>query len=222
RWHHPLKGLISPLKFIPLAEKKGLILPIGEWVLDKACQQLVLWQKNIKTSELTLAINVSSKQLSQSDFSGIIKKAVVKYEIDPKKLKIELTESLLQGDLANTAVKMNELNDFGIHFSLDDFGTGYSSLQYLKKLPFYQLKIDQSFVRDSTNHENDKAIVLAILAIADSLNLCVIAEGVETIAQLKYLTDHGCRQFQGYLFSKPLPIVHFNRLVENNHLTILK
>jgi diguanylate cyclase (GGDEF)-like protein/hemerythrin-like metal-binding protein/PAS domain S-box-containing protein len=215
RWRHPSQGVISPLEFIPLAEKNGLILPIGKWVIDQACQQLALWQENKVTADLTLAVNVSSKQIGQKDFSQLIKAAVTKHEINPNRLKIELTESLLQENLLETAKRMKECNDSGINFSLDDFGTGYSSLQYLKKLSFYQLKIDQSFIRDCQNHKDDQAILLTILGIAKSLNLVSIAEGVETLEQLKYLKKHGCQQFQGYLFSKPIPIAQFTYLIEN-------
>jgi EAL domain-containing protein (putative c-di-GMP-specific phosphodiesterase class I) len=219
RWRHPSKGIISPIEFIPVAEKNGLILPIGEWVLNQACKQLALWQKNKATAYLTLAINVSSKQIGQINFSQLVKNTAAKYEINPNLLKIELTESLLQENLQETTKRMKECNDSGFNFSLDDFGTGYSSLQYLKKLSFYQLKIDQSFIRDFKNHKDNQAILLTILGIAKSLKMVSIAEGVETIEQLKYLKKHGCQQFQGYLFSKPICAVKFTRLIENwnNH-----
>tara|TARA_R110001583_G_scaffold2574_6_gene18421 strand:- start:256 stop:2640 length:2385 start_codon:yes stop_codon:yes gene_type:complete len=213
RWIHPKRGIVSPFHFIPLAEGTGIIIEIGKWVLELACIQLNAWQKNSNTAELSLSINVSAKQFHQADFVEIIKKLIELYSINPTLLKIELTESLLLKNIEEVIDKMNSLASIGIQFSLDDFGTGYSSLQYLKKLPLYQLKIDQSFVRDLGIDSNDEVIVKTIISMAHSLGLNVIAEGVENEDQLTYLISQGCTHFQGYLFSKPIPIEEFEKLI---------
>jgi EAL domain-containing protein (putative c-di-GMP-specific phosphodiesterase class I) len=209
RWKHPGRGQVSPAEFIPLAEDTGIILPIGQWVLDTACAQIKKWQQDDQTRSLVLAVNVSAKQFRQSDFVGRVSGCIQHHAINPSLLKLELTESLLLEDINDTIATMNQLMTIGVQFSLDDFGTGYSSLQYLKRLPFGQLKIDQSFVRDIGSSDSDRAIVKTIIAMAHSLNLNVIAEGVETQEQLKFLLKHGCTHFQGYLFGKPLPIEEF-------------
>lgn len=209
RWIHPERGLVSPFHFIPLAEETDLILPIGLWVLNTACAQLKAWEQDSVTRDLTLSINVSAKQFHQVDFVSQVQVALRQHDIDPKKLKLELTESMLLDKLDCTINTMNVLKAIGIRFSLDDFGTGYSSLQYLKILPLFELKIDQSFVRDIVNDSSDQAIVRTIIAMADTLNLTVIAEGVETEEQKTLLLNLGCNHYQGYLFDKPLPIVEF-------------
>lgn len=209
RWIHPERGMISPAQFIPLAEETGLILPIGLWVLDTACAQLKLWECQSTTRDLVLAVNVSARQFRQADFVSQVVNIIQKHAINPFHLKLELTESLLLENIEAIISTMNELKQIGIQFSLDDFGTGYSSLQYLKKLPLDQLKIDQSFVRDITFDSSDKAIVKTIIAMAHSLNLDVIAEGVETEKQRQMLLDKGCTHFQGYLFGKPVPVAQF-------------
>ncbi|WP_190272132.1 bifunctional diguanylate cyclase/phosphodiesterase [Sideroxydans lithotrophicus] len=214
RWIHPKRGMVSPAEFIPLAEETDLILNIGLWVLQEACAQLKTWQNNPLTRNLVLAVNVSAKQFRQSDFATQVRVFVEKYAIDPSKLKLELTESMLQENIEDTILIMNALKEIGVQFSLDDFGTGYSSLQYIKKLPLNQLKIDQSFVHDLDFDRDDKAIVRAIIAMAKSLQLDVIAEGVETQEQRQLLLNKGCTHFQGYLFSKPLPIREFDALLE--------
>jgi diguanylate cyclase (GGDEF)-like protein/PAS domain S-box-containing protein len=209
RWNQPTKGIIAPDKFIPLAEETGLILPIGAWVIDTACAQLKAWQKHDKATALAIAVNVSAKQLQHEDFVAQVKSSVEKYLISPSLLKLELTESMLVENVEETIAKIEELRRLGIRFSLDDFGTGYSSLQYLKKIPLDQLKIDQSFVRGLESDRHDRYIVRTVIAIAQSLELDVIAEGVETRGQLKLLHDKGCTSYQGYLFGKPLPIEQF-------------
>jgi diguanylate cyclase (GGDEF)-like protein len=214
RWNHPKRGMVSPLQFIPLSEETGLIIPIGKWVLETACAQLKLWQENPLTRDLVLAVNVSSKQFRQPDFVPQVKGIVQHFAIKPKLLKIELTESLLLDSVEETIATMNALNEIGVLFSLDDFGTGYSSLQYLKQLPLNQLKIDKSFVRDLVTDNSDKAIVRTIIAMASSLNLNVIAEGVETEEQRLSLFNNGCALYQGYLFSRPLPINEFELLLK--------
>jgi len=210
RWIHPERCLISPAEFIPLAEESGLIIPIGQWVLETACMQLKAWQQNTLTCNLVLAINVSAKQFRQPDFAPSIQAAVEKYGVNPELLKLELTESLMLFNVEDTIATMTVLNEIGVKLSLDDFGTGYSSLQYLKSLPLDQLKIDQSFVRDIVSDSSDKAIVQTIIAMAQSLNLNVIAEGVETEEQLQLLLSNGCSHHQGYLFGKPVPIEQFD------------
>lgn len=215
RWQHPTKGMINPIEFIPYAEESGLILPIGQWVLETACAQLKQWQTHNETKHLSIAVNVSSKQFRQKDFVDKVITMINHYGIDVTKLKIELTESLLLDDIDNTITQMNALGRLGIQFSLDDFGTGYSSLQYLKKLPLSQLKIDRSFVDDLLTDPSDQSIVKTIISMADSLGFSVIAEGVETIEQKRYLLDIGCSHFQGYLFSTPMPISGIEQLICN-------
>ena len=213
RWLHPEHGLVSPFKFIPLAEETGLILHIGRWVLETACMQLKYWQQDELTRYLSLSVNVSAKQFRQPDFVAQVLLTVQTHSINPTLLKLELTESILLEDIDAIIVTMNALNEIGIRISLDDFGTGYSSLQYLKQLPIYQLKIDQSFVRDIPSDPNDALMVQTIINMAQNFSLNVIAEGVETIEQLAFLKEHGCMAYQGYLFSKPLPIEQFNALL---------
>lgn len=216
RWQHPQRGMVSPYDFIPLAEETGLIIPIGKWVLDNACAQLSTWQKSEHTRYLSLSVNVTAQQFLQNNFAAQVESAIRIYAIDPALLKLELTESMLVNELDKTIATMHALQKIGIKFSLDDFGTGYSSLQYLKRLPIYQLKIDQSFVHDLANNVSDQAIVRTIIAMAQTLNLNVIAEGVETAEQRQLLLDNGCYCYQGYLFGKPLPIDAFEALLKES------
>ena len=213
RWIHPKLGIVAPGHFIDLAEDTGLILPIGEWVLNAACAQLKEWQQYPYTKNLTLSVNVSAKQFRQADFVEQVQSFINHYAINPSLLKLELTESILFKDINGMISTMNALRNIGISFELDDFGTGYSSLQYLKKLPLSQLKIDQSFVRDIAIDSNDRTLVLTIITMAHSLGLEVIAEGVETQQQLEFLKDNGCDHYQGYLFSKPVPLEDFEALL---------
>jgi diguanylate cyclase (GGDEF)-like protein/PAS domain S-box-containing protein len=213
RWNHPLHGLISPVQFIPLAEESGLIVPIGLWVLEKSCAQLVAWQCQALTRDLTLAVNVSARQFRQNNFVVQVQHVLQESGARPSQLKLELTESVVLENVEDTIAKMRELKLLGVSFSMDDFGTGYSSLQYLKRLPLDQIKIDQSFVRDITTDPNDAAIVQTIIAMTEALGLNVIAEGVETEQQFEFLDLRGCHAFQGYLFSKPLPIEQFGVLL---------
>jgi diguanylate cyclase (GGDEF)-like protein/PAS domain S-box-containing protein len=213
RWIHPERGMISPLEFIPLAEETGLILPIGQWVLDTACAQLEVWQKNESTKNMSLSVNVSAKQFSQADFVRQVQATLSRCAVEPKHLKLELTESILLENVDNIIISMIALETIGVQFSLDDFGTGYSSLQYLKMLPLNELKIDQSFIRDIVIDNNDRSIVRTIIAMASSLGFEVIAEGVETEAQKELLLNKGCQHFQGYLFGKPMPIKQFESLL---------
>jgi len=216
RWRHPTRGLLLPSEFIRVAEETCLILPIGQWVLETACAQLKTWQEMPQTKQLVLSVNVSAKQFFQADFVGQVQSCVERYGIAPKMLKLELTESVLLENIDDTIVIMNALVEYGIHFSLDDFGTGYSSLQYLKQLPLNQLKIDQSFIRDLSLQSSDRAIVRTIIAMAESLNLTVIAQGVETEQQREFLLNNGCSDCQGFLFSKPVPIEQFDHYLLQN------
>lgn len=213
RWVHPERGLMLPAEFIPLAEETGLIQPIGLWVIEAACAQLQAWQKSPLTCGLALSINVSAKQFFQTSFVEQTLAAIERHAINPMLLKLELTESILLKNIGETIATMNALGKIGVQFSLDDFGTGYSSLQYLKKLPLNQLKIDQSFIQDIAYDSSDQAIVRTIIGMAESLNLDVIAEGVESEQQRQFLLSHGCSNYQGYLFGEPVPIAEFEALL---------
>jgi len=209
RWKHPTLGIVSPQDFIPLAEKSGLIISIGLWVLKTACHQIKAWQKNPKTSGLTVAINISPRQFYQTNFVAEISESLDETGIDSGLLKLELTEGLVLDDVDSAITKMNALKAMGIELSLDDFGTGYSSLAYLTKLPLSQLKIDQSFVSNLGHNARPAIIVKTIIAMSKNLSLEVVAEGVETKAQFDFLESLGCEFYQGYLFSKPLPAMEF-------------
>ncbi|GAD21239.1 EAL domain-containing protein [Acidovorax sp. MR-S7] len=205
RWAHPQRGMVSPAQFIPLAEETGLILPLGRWVLHTACSMLAAWQHDPALAPLTMAVNVSSRQFRNDGFVDDVARVLAVTGAPPGQLKLELTESLLVEDMEATIATMEALRAHGVGFSLDDFGTGYSSLAYLKRMPLEQLKIDQSFVRDLLTDPNDAAIVRTIIALADSLGLEAIAEGVETVQQRDWLAQAGCQCYQGYFFSRPLP-----------------
>jgi len=209
RWQHPQRGLVSPAEFIPLAEESGLILPLGQWVLASACARLAVWAQRPDMAHLTMAVNVSARQFHQADFVDKVQAVLAQTGVNPKRLKLELTESLLVEDVQGTIGKMNSLKTQGVGFSLDDFGTGYSSLSYLKRLPLDQLKIDQGFVRNILTDPNDAAIAGMVIVLAESLGLTVIAEGVELETQRDVLARQGCHAYQGYLFSPPLPIAEF-------------
>lgn len=209
RWEHPERGLVSPMEFITLAEETLLILPIGLWVLEQACAQLKIWEEIPQTQHLQLAVNVSAHQFHQDCFVEQVCSVLDKYAIQPERLKLELTESIVLDNINETIIKMHELKKIGVHFSMDDFGTGYSSLAYLTQLPFDQLKIDQSFVRNIGMKPTDAMVVQTIIGMANNLDMDVIAEGVETEEQRAFLELHGCPVIQGYLFSKPVPIEQF-------------
>jgi diguanylate cyclase (GGDEF)-like protein len=204
RWQSPELGAVSPAEFIPVAEQSGLILPIGEWVLREACRQLRAWQEMALTPG-TMAVNLSSRQFRQTDLAEQISAAIRDSGIAPGDLELELTESIIMDNLASAAGMLADMKRLGIRIAVDDFGTGYSSLSYLKTFPLHCLKIDRSFINDIPGDENDTAIVRTIIALAKSLGLTVVAEGVETEAQLGYLRANHCDEAQGYLFSRPLP-----------------
>jgi diguanylate cyclase (GGDEF)-like protein/PAS domain S-box-containing protein len=216
RWIHPERGMVSPAQFIPIAEETGMILPIGLWVLETACAQIREWEDDAFRKNLVICVNVSAMQFHQVDFVAQVHAAIERHAINPRRLKLELTESMLVDDIDIIIVTMNALKAIGVQLSLDDFGTGYSSLQYLKRLPLDQLKIDQSFVRDIATDSSDKAIVRTIIAMARSLELDVIAEGVETGEQRQFLLENGCNRFQGYLFGKPVSIEELEAMLKHH------
>jgi EAL domain-containing protein (putative c-di-GMP-specific phosphodiesterase class I) len=209
RWQHPARGLVSPMEFIPLAEDTGLILPIGHWVLETACRLLSAWTNSPELAHLTLAVNVSARQFSLPNFVEEVLALIEHTGTPPGRLKLELTESLLFENAEDIIAKMAALMARGVAFSMDDFGTGYSSLSYLKRLPLDQLKIDQSFVRHVLTDPNDAAIARTVVALGQSLGLEVMAEGVETQGQRDFLAANGCHTFQGFFFSRPLPLEGF-------------
>ena len=213
RWQHPSRGWVSPREFIPKAEKTGLILPMGLWVLESACVQLALWAKRSGTADLTVTVNVSGRQLAQRDFVEQVLETLKRTGANPHRLKLEMKESVLLADVEGVIAKMNALNGMGIGFSLDDFGTGYSSLADLNRLPLDQIKIDQNFVRNILIDPVDAAVVKMVVALAESMEVNVIAEGVETEAQRNFLADLGCHTYQGYLVGPALPAHEFELLV---------
>jgi diguanylate cyclase len=212
RWRHPELGMISPAKFIPIAEETGLIVPIGEWVLRSACSQTQAWRTSTRIPIRT-SINLSARQFKQHNLVGIVSQALTESGLDPDMLVLEMTETSVMEDVDATVAILRELKEMGVHISIDDFGTGYSSLSYLKRFPLDTLKIDQSFVRDVTTDDNDAAIAKAIIAMANSLQLKVIAEGVETEEQFHFLRQSGCHAMQGYLFSPPVPAREFENML---------
>ncbi|WP_413456763.1 EAL domain-containing protein [Herbaspirillum huttiense] len=220
RWQHPQRGMVPPGDFIPLAEETGLILSLGNWVLETACTQLATWAKRPRMAELSIAVNVSAPQLREHDFVQTVLDIIERTGANPRRLKLELTESLLVDNVEDIIQKMFALKAYGVEFSLDDFGTGYSSLSYLKRLPLNQLKIDQSFVRDVLIDPNDASIAKTIVNLAQSLGLGVIAEGVETDAQRCFLADAGCHAYQGYYFCRPVTVEAFEKFAQDRDLLI--
>jgi diguanylate cyclase (GGDEF)-like protein len=215
RWHHPLRGMVMPNDFIPLAEESGLILPLGQWVLEAACRQLALWAKRPETAGLKISVNVSSRQFQRPDFVELLLATLEQTGANPQCLDLELTESLMVENVDDIIAKMEAVQEHGVSFSLDDFGTGYSSLSYLKRMPLDKLKIDRSFVRDVLTDPNDAAIAKTIVALTFALGLGVIAEGVETAEQRDFLNEIGCHSFQGYFFSRPLALDGFEEFVRH-------
>lgn len=219
RWEHPERGFVFPDQFIPAAEETGLIVPIGLWVLETACSRLKAWEHGALTCNLTLAVNVSARQFRQTDFVDQVQRALLESGAKSSHLKLELTESIVLENVDDTISKMQALKLLGVEFSMDDFGTGHSSLSYLKRLPLNQIKIDQSFVRDITTDPNDAVIVKTIIAMTQALGLNVIAEGVETEEQREFLENNGCHAFQGYLFSRPVPLGQFEEDLKHSSVT---
>jgi len=208
RWQHPELGLVEPAQFIPIAEDSGLIIPISDWVLETACKQMRHWQQQGLPAP-AIAVNVSANQFRRPDFADRVQNLLTRLELAPRHLKLELTESILLGGIEDALVTLHKLSALGVQISIDDFGTGYSSLAYLKKLPISELKIDRSFIRDIPYNDDDMAITTAILALAKSLSLEVVAEGVEHEEQVAFLLQQGCEIAQGFLYSKPIPAAEF-------------
>ena len=213
RWNHDTLGLISPGKFIPIAEESHLIVELGTWVLETACKQLSAWANQCHTRHLTLSVNVSPRQFAQEDFLTIVSHQLACNDFPPECLKLELTEGVVITDVADVVKKMLELKRMGVRIAMDDFGTGYSSLASLKRLPIDQVKIDQSFVRDISSDDSGGLMIKTVIAIARDLKIDVIAEGVETEKQLAFLKRNGCKQFQGFYFGRPVPIGEFEDFV---------
>jgi diguanylate cyclase (GGDEF)-like protein len=220
RWQHPERGLVSPDKFIPLAEETGLIIPIGEWVLQTACKQTQVWQ-NAGFSSLRVAVNLSSRQFSQIDLRKQLVQILMDTGLDPKYIELELTESMLVQNTEVAIRRLNALKSLGVQIAIDDFGTGYSSLSYLQQFPFDILKIDRCFIRNITENANNAAITKAIIEMAKSLKLKLIAEGVETEAELSFVYTHQCDGMQGYLFSRPVPAPEFEQLLRADKRLLL-
>ncbi|KQW87852.1 hypothetical protein ASC94_25490 [Massilia sp. Root418] len=216
RWQHPELGMVAPNRFIPLAEETGLILPVGAWVLRTACEQLMAWRAAGQRDGLRMAVNVSARQMAEPDFVQSVAAVLAETGLPPACLELELTESQVMNDVEHAIAVMHEVKKLGVLLAIDDFGTGYSSLAHLKRFEIDVLKIDQTFVRDLTVDPDDAAIVTTIIALAANLKLDVISEGVETLEQMAFLRQHGCRQMQGYYFSRPVPAAAFEAvLVEN-------
>jgi EAL domain-containing protein (putative c-di-GMP-specific phosphodiesterase class I) len=215
RWNHPRHGILLPEKFISLAEETGLILPLGNWALETACAQIVAWKCRKESAHLAVAVNISAQQFRQPDFVEQVLQALKRTGANPQNLRLELTESMLLENIEDVIAKMTRLKSHGLRFSLDDFGTGYSSLAYLKRLPLDRLKVDRAFVRDILVDASSGAIAQTILSLGRAMGLSVIAEGVETEEQLTFLVGLGCHSFQGYLFSRPLPVKEFHAFLQS-------
>jgi EAL domain-containing protein (putative c-di-GMP-specific phosphodiesterase class I) len=216
RWQHPERGLLSPFHFIPLAEETGLIIPLGEWVMRTACRQNKAWQ-DAGLPPMRVAVNLSMSQFQQKDLIEMVARVLKETNLAPQYLELEITESIAMHNIDYVIGKMKELAALGVQISIDDFGTGFSSLNYLKKFPINKLKIDRSFITDITSDSDDAMIVTAIIAMAHSLKLNVIVEGVETEAQRSYLPTLGCDEMQGYLFSAPVPSNQFEKMLEDGY-----
>jgi EAL domain-containing protein (putative c-di-GMP-specific phosphodiesterase class I) len=211
RWRHPDRGLLSPSDFVPLAEQTGLIVPIGAWVLEQACRQLVRWQRHAPS--ISLAVNLSVRQMLAPDLAGLVGGVLLRTGVRPEDVCLEMTESLLMEDVDYCGTILASLKALGLRLAVDDFGTGYSSLSYLKRFPFDAVKVDRAFVDGLGTDPHDSALVAAIVAMADALHLEVIAEGVETHDQLAHLRNLGCQRAQGFYLSRPMPAADMARLV---------
>jgi len=214
RWRHPELGIIAPDKFIPVAEETGLIVPIGRWVLEQACQQMRRWGEE-GLAPLRIGVNISGRQFRDADLAFSVAAAIADSGIDPRRLDLELTESMLMSDGEGTLKLLRELAGLGVTLSIDDFGTGYSSLAYLKRFPVNTVKIDRAFVRDLDHDEDGRVIANAIISLAHSLSMKTIAEGVETEMQAQLLAKHGCDEIQGYMIGRPLPVAEFTRFAKS-------
>lgn len=217
RWQHPQRGLLAPGEFIDHAEHTGLIIPIGQWVLEQTAARLRQWKDDPLFGDLTLAVNISQKQFGQASFVAEILGLIERHGIDAQHLELELTETLIVRDMEDLTRKMTALVEQGVRFSLDDFGTGFSSLSHLKRLPLSKLKIDRSFICDVLTDANSETIVRTVIALGQSMGMTVIAEGVETEAQRSFLADNGCLRYQGYLFGRPMPVADFCAFVQRHN-----
>jgi EAL domain-containing protein (putative c-di-GMP-specific phosphodiesterase class I) len=212
RWMHPELGMISPLKFIPMAEETGLIVPIGDWALDTACRQNKAWQ-DAGFAPISVCVNVSARQFKEKNWVSRVASILRESGMDPKYLELEVTESLIMQDIEQAIATMKELQSLGVQLAIDDFGTGYSSLAALKRFPVGRLKIDKSFIDEIPHDENDKAVARAVISLGQSLSLKVIAEGVETDAQVAFLCQNNCEEIQGYHFSRPVTAADLEKLL---------
>jgi diguanylate cyclase (GGDEF)-like protein/PAS domain S-box-containing protein len=217
RWHHPVRGLVSPVEFIPLAEESGAIVAMGDWVVQNACELLVRWSQNPALCHLTLSVNVSPRQFAETDFVERISQILKRTGVQPYLLRLEVTEGIVMQDTQEVIAKMRELCELGLSFSIDDFGTGYSSLSYIQSLPLAEIKIDKTFVNDIATADRSEAIVKAIVALGHSMGVTVVAEGVETTAQKERLLALGCTLLQGYLISLPVPASGVEAWVSEHH-----
>jgi EAL domain-containing protein (putative c-di-GMP-specific phosphodiesterase class I) len=217
RWRHPQLGLVAPVEFIPMLEETGLILPVGEWVIESACEQAARWHA-AGFDALRMGVNISAHQFEDRHFVAMLEKNTRLFHIDPRFLELEMTESVLMRNAVETIETVDSLCAMGFRLVIDDFGTGYSALSYLKRFHIDMLKLDKSFVRDISHDPNDAALCSAIILLAKSLNLEVIAEGVETPAQLEFLRARGCHLVQGYLYSHPLPVADIDALLRKRHV----
>jgi len=215
RWAHPTRGMIAPDEFIPLAEKTGLIVPIGEWVLDEACRQMSVW-RNAGREDWTMAVNLSALQFRHVSLIQTVRDTLERHALAPHCLLLEVTESTAMHDVDASLRILEELHDLGVRISIDDFGTGYSSLLYLKRLPASELKIDRGFIRELARDTEDAAIVSAIVALGQTLNLIIVAEGVETLAQQEFLTRLGCDSLQGFLLGRPMSADHLMETISRD------
>jgi EAL domain-containing protein (putative c-di-GMP-specific phosphodiesterase class I) len=215
RWNHPDMGLVSPTRFIPMAEEIGLIVPIGNWVIRTACAQNRAWQ-DAGLPEISISVNLSARQFNQEGLVQSVADTLDSMGLEARHLELELTESMVMNSADLFISKLHELENLGVQLSIDDFGTGYSSLSYLKRFPLHHLKIDQSFVRDIATDADDAAITSTVISLGHSLNLRVIAEGVETEEQVAFLREHQCDEMQGYFFSRPLPAQEFAHLLRRH------
>jgi EAL domain-containing protein (putative c-di-GMP-specific phosphodiesterase class I) len=212
RWHHPTRGVLAPGEFIAVAEETGLIVPLGQWVLEAACARIAAWEARPAAPARVLAVNVSARQFAQPAFVDGVRHALAVAGADPTRLKLELTESIVLEDVDDALGKMQALKQVGVTFALDDFGTGSSSLSYLTRLPIDQLKIDKSFVDDLPDDRQDAMVAQTIVTMAKGLGLAVVAEGVETDAQWRFLLRHGCDLFQGFRFARPMPAAQLEQV----------
>jgi EAL domain-containing protein (putative c-di-GMP-specific phosphodiesterase class I) len=211
RWHHPQRGLVPPAQFIPVAEERGFIVPIGRWVLREACSQGRAWH-DARLKPIRVAVNISAMELRDREFVAEVRSTLTETGFDPTCVELELTETFLLQDSKSTTAVLHALKDLGVELALDDFGTGFSSLSHLKRFPIDVLKIDQSFVRDIATDADDASIVSAVISMGKSLQMRVVAEGVETREQLAFLQQQRCPEGQGYYFSRPVAAAEFTQL----------